>query len=165
MKILVVDDDVDLLDLTGYALRRDGFTVVQAVDGEQALQRWERETPDLVLLDANMPKMNGFEVCRRIRQASTTPVIMLTARDDEEDILQGLELGADDYVTKPFSAKQLIARIRAVIRRCQGDPTASRSANCGPATWCWTFNPTRPVRTARSSSSRRSSSACSTCWR
>jgi DNA-binding response OmpR family regulator len=122
MKILVVDDDADLLDLTGYALRREGFTVVQAVDGEQALQRWERESPDLVLLDANMPKMNGFEVCQRIRQSSTTPVIMLTARDDEEDILQGLELGADDYVTKPFSAKQLIARIKAVIRRCQGDP-------------------------------------------
>ncbi len=122
MKILVVDDDADLLDLTGYALRREGFTVVQAQDGEQALQRWERESPDLVLLDANMPKMNGFEVCQRIRQSSTTPVIMLTARDDEEDILQGLELGADDYVTKPFSAKQLIARIKAVIRRCQGDP-------------------------------------------
>lgn len=122
MKVLIVDDDADLLDLTGYALRREGFTVVQAVDGEQAMQRWEREEPDLVLLDANMPKLNGFEVCRRIRQTSTTPVIMLTARDDEEDILQGLELGADDYVTKPFSAKQLIARIKAVIRRCQGDP-------------------------------------------
>lgn len=122
MKVLVVDDDADLLDLTGYALRREGFTVVQALDGEQALRRWESERPDLVLLDANMPKMNGFEVCQRIRQASTTPVIMLTARDDEEDILQGLELGADDYVTKPFSAKQLIARIKAVIRRCQSDP-------------------------------------------
>jgi DNA-binding response OmpR family regulator len=122
VKILVVDDDLDLIDLTGYALRRDGFTVVQAVDGEQALQRWERERPDLVLLDANMPKLNGFEVCREIRMNSITPVIMLTARDDEEDVLQGLELGADDYVTKPFSAKQLIARIRAVIRRCQGDP-------------------------------------------
>ncbi len=122
MKVLVVDDDADLLDLMAYALRRDGFTVVQAVDGEQALQKWKRDEPDLVLLDANMPKLNGFEVCRQIRQASTTPVIMLTARDDEADILQGLELGADDYVTKPFSAKQLIARIKAVIRRCQGDP-------------------------------------------
>jgi DNA-binding response OmpR family regulator len=122
VKVLVVDDDADLLDLTAYALRRDGFTVIQATDGEQAMQKWEREEPDLVLLDANMPKMNGFEVCRQIRQASTTPVIMLTARDDEADILQGLELGADDYVTKPFSAKQLIARIKAVIRRCQGDP-------------------------------------------
>jgi DNA-binding response OmpR family regulator len=122
VKVLIVDDDADLLDLTGYALRREGFSVVQALDGEQAMQRWEREEPDLVLLDANMPKLNGFEVCRRIRQSSTTPVIMLTARDDEEDILQGLELGADDYVTKPFSAKQLIARIKAVIRRCQGDP-------------------------------------------
>jgi len=122
VKVLVVDDDADLLDLTAYALRREGFTVIQALDGEQALQKWERDEPDLVLLDANMPKLNGFEVCQKIRQASTTLVIMLTARDDEEDILQGLELGADDYVTKPFSAKQLIARIKAVIRRCQGDP-------------------------------------------
>ena len=122
MKVLVVDDDADLLDLTSYALRREGFTVIPASDGQQAVQRWESETPDLVVLDANMPKMNGFEVCRKIRQGSETPVIMLTARGDEGDILQGLQLGADDYVTKPFSAKQLIARMRAVLRRCQADP-------------------------------------------
>ncbi len=122
MKVLVVDDDADLLDLTSYALRREGFTVIPASDGQQAVQRWESETPDLVVLDANMPKMNGFEVCRKIRQGSATPVIMLTARGDEGDILQGLQLGADDYVTKPFSAKQLVARMRAVLRRCQADP-------------------------------------------
>ena len=122
MKVLVVDDDADLLDLTSYALRREGFTVIPASDGQQAVQRWESETPDLVVLDANMPKMNGFEVCRKIRQGSSTPVIMLTARGDESDILQGLQLGADDYVTKPFSAKQLVARMRAVLRRCQADP-------------------------------------------
>ena len=122
MKVLVVDDDADLLDLTSYALRREGFTVIPASDGQQAVQRWESETPDLVVLDANMPKMNGFEVCRKIRQGSGTPVIMLTACGDEGDILQGLQLGADDYVTKPFSAKQLIARMRAVLRRCQADP-------------------------------------------
>ena len=122
MKVLVVDDDADLLDLTSYALRREGFTVIPASDGQQAVQRWESETPDLVVLDANMPKMNGFEVWRKIRQGSATPVIMLTARGDEADVLQGLQLGADDYVTKPFSAKQLVARMRAVLRRCQADP-------------------------------------------
>jgi DNA-binding response OmpR family regulator len=122
MKVLVVDDDADLLDLTSYALRREGYTVIPSSDGQQAVRRWESETPDLVVLDANMPKMNGYEVCRRIRQASSTPVIMLTARSEEEDILQGLQLGADDYVTKPFSAKQLVVRMQAVLRRCQTDP-------------------------------------------
>jgi DNA-binding response OmpR family regulator len=121
MKALVVDDDVDLLDLTTYALRREGYHVLPAVDGAQALQRWESEHPDIVLLDANLPRINGYEVCRRIRQESTTPVIMLTARDDEQDIVRGLQLGADDYVTKPFSAKQLAARMKAVLRRSNND--------------------------------------------
>ena len=122
MKVLVVDDDVDLLDLTTYALRREGYSVFAAVDGAQALHRWETENPDIILLDCNLPKLNGFEVCRRIRHESETPIIMLTARDDEEDIVRGLQLGADDYVTKPFSAKQLGARIKAVLRRCRTDP-------------------------------------------
>lgn len=122
MKVLVVEDDVDLLDLTTYALRREGYTVLAAIDGQQGLHRWESDNPDIVLLDANLPKLNGFEVCRRIRHESATPVIMLTARDDEEDIVRGLQLGADDYVTKPFSAKQLTARMKAVLRRCQTDP-------------------------------------------
>jgi len=121
MKVLVVEDDVDLLDLTTYALRREGYTVLAAIDGQQALQRWEAEQPDIVLLDANLPKLNGFEVCRRIRQESQTPVIMLTAQDEEEDVVRGLTLGADDYVTKPFSAKQLTARMKAVLRRTQAD--------------------------------------------
>jgi len=122
MKVLVVDDDADLLDLTSYALRREGFTVIPASDGQQAVERWQREAPDLVVLDANMPKLSGYEVCERIRKTSATPVVMLTARGDEGDVLHGLELGADDYVTKPFSAKQLVARIKAVLRRCQTDP-------------------------------------------
>src|SRR5215216_7596408 len=117
MKVLVVDDDVDLLDLMTYALRREGYNVVAAVDGQQALQRWESENPDIVLLDGNLPKVDGFEVCRRIRHESKTPIILLTARDDEPDIVRGLTLGADDYVTKPFSTTQLLARIRAVLRR------------------------------------------------
>ena len=122
MKVLFVEDDVDLLDLTTYALRREGYEVVAAVDGLQGLARWEAERPDLVLLDGNLPGLNGFEVCRRIRQAGDTPIVMLTARDQEEDIVRGLQLGADDYVTKPFSAKQLVARMQAVLRRSQADP-------------------------------------------
>ena len=121
LKVLLVDDDVDLLDLMTYALRRDGYDVLSAADGQQGLDCWESENPDMVILDGNLPKVNGFEVCRQIRNESVTPVIMLTARDDEEDVLRGLRLGADDYVTKPFSAKQLIARMKAVQRRCQSD--------------------------------------------
>ncbi len=122
MKVLVVDDDADLLDLMTYALRREGFTVTTAIDGQQALQRWEDERPDIVLLDGNLPKLDGFEVCRRIRHGAKTPIIMLTARDEEEDVLRGLQVGADDYVTKPFSAKLLTARMKTVLRRCQADP-------------------------------------------
>ena len=119
MKVLFADDDADLLDVTTYALRRDGFEVLAATDGQRALDRWAAERPDLVLLDVTMPRLNGHEVCRRIRQASDTPVIMLTARAAEEDIVRGLGLGADDYVTKPFSPKQLVARLKAVTRRAQ----------------------------------------------
>jgi DNA-binding response OmpR family regulator len=122
MKALIVDDDVDLLDLMTYALRREGYTVLAATDGQQALHRWTTEKPDIVLLDGGLPKLSGFEVCRQIRNESDTPVIMLTARDEEEDVLQGYRVGADDYVTKPFSPKQLSARMKAVLRRCEPDP-------------------------------------------
>jgi DNA-binding response OmpR family regulator len=90
---------------------------VTALDGHQGLARWEAESPDMVLLDANLPKLNGFEVCRRIRQDAQLPIIMLTARDQDEDVVRGLQLGADDYVSKPFSVKQLRARMQAVLRR------------------------------------------------
>ncbi len=122
MKALLVEDDPDLLDLLTYSLRREGYTVITAMDGQQALKRWEDDRPDIVLLDANIPKIDGFEVCRRIRHDGPTPIIMLTARDDEADILRGFTLGADDYVNKPFSATQLAARIKAVLRRSQADP-------------------------------------------
>ncbi len=122
MRALVVEDDSDLLDLLTYALRREGYTVLSAMDGQQALKRWEDEAPDIVLLDANLPKTDGYEVCRRIRHDGKVPVIMLTARDEEEDVLRGFRLGADDYITKPFSARQLIARMTAVLRRSQADP-------------------------------------------
>ncbi len=117
MRVLVADDDKDLLDLLGYALRREGFAMVPAIDGQQALERCEAEKPDIVVLDGNLPKLDGFEVCRRIRLETQTPIIMLTARDEEDDVLRGLQMGADDYVTKPFSVKLLTGRMRAALRR------------------------------------------------
>ena len=122
MKVLIVDDDVDHVDLMTYALRREGYTVSTAIDGVQALERWQAEKPDIVLLDGSLPKLDGFEVCRRIRHESKTPVIMVSARDEDRDVITGLQYGADDYVCKPFSAKQLAARMQAVLRRCQPDP-------------------------------------------
>ena len=133
MKILLVDDDDDLLDVTAYALRREGFNVIVANDGAQAIRRWEQDRPDLVILDVNMPHFSGFEVCRRIRQADTTPVILLTALNQEEQIVQGFQAGADDYVTKPFSPRQLAMRIRAIWRRvANGEPEPVRELCVGP---------------------------------
>lgn len=117
MKVLLVDDDPDLLDVTAYALRRDGFNVIVAGDGAHALRRWTADNPDIVVLDVNLPQMTGFDVCHQIREKSSTPVILLTALHEEENIIQGFRLGADDYVTKPFSPKQLAMRIQAVTRR------------------------------------------------
>jgi two-component system response regulator VicR len=122
MKVLLVDDDTDLVDLLGYALRRVGYTVVTAFDGETALQTCEQEHPDLVLLDRVLPNLDGFEVCRRIRKQMHTPVILLTEHAAETDIIGGLDAGADDYVPKPFSARQLLARMQAVLRRYEPDP-------------------------------------------
>lgn len=119
MKVLLVDDDVTLLDVTAFALRRAGMLVVTASDGADALRAWETEQPDLIILDIQMPGRNGLDVCRAIRAESAVPIILLTVRSSDEDIVHGLDLGADDYVTKPFSPKQLIARARAVLRRSQ----------------------------------------------
>ncbi len=123
MKILVVDDDPDLRDLIGYTLRRDGYFVLEAEDGQKGLLLAEVERPDLVLLDVNLPRIDGFEVCRRLRAGSTTaaiPVVMLTVRGSEEDQVRGLDLGADDYLSKPFSPRTLLARVRALLRRASG---------------------------------------------
>lgn len=122
MKILVVDDDRVLADVITFTLHKEGFEVVQAYDGVVALERWQEDKPDLVILDANMPRMGGFEVCRRIRAQSDTPIMMLTVRGDEEDILGGFELGADDYIVKPFSPRQLVARVKAILRRSGAKP-------------------------------------------
>jgi DNA-binding response OmpR family regulator len=122
MKTLVVDDDRVLADLVAFTLRREGFEVVQAHDGEAALRRWAEEQPDLVVLDVNLPKIDGFSVCRRIREQADTPIILLTVRGEEDDMVHGLSLGADDYITKPFSPRQLVARVQAVLRRAGKTP-------------------------------------------
>ena len=120
MKILVVDDDPRLRDLVRIALERAGHAVITAADGQAALTHVAREVPDLVVLDVGMPEMDGFEACRRIRARSDVPILFLTARDDEIDRILGLELGADDYVTKPFSPRELVARVRAILKRTAG---------------------------------------------
>ena len=117
MKILVVDDDLELAGLIGYALRQAGYLVIEAADGVAALEAFERESPALVILDVNLPRLSGLEVCRRIRAASRVPIMMLTVRNAEEDQVQALDLGADDYLTKPFSPRTLLARVRALLRR------------------------------------------------
>ena len=124
MKILVVDDDLELLRLIAFALRQAGYLVVEAQDGPSALEGFDRERPDLVILDVNMPRLNGFEILKRIRGGSTTPVMMLTVRSTEEDQVRGLDLGADDYLAKPFSPRTLLARVRALLRRAGVDRPA-----------------------------------------
>jgi DNA-binding response OmpR family regulator len=116
-KILIVEDDRNLLDTLKYNLRKEGFEVVTAVDGAEALDVARREKPDLVILDIMLPKLSGFEVCRILRKETTTPILMLTAKDEEVDKIVGLEIGADDYVTKPFSMRELLARVGAMLRR------------------------------------------------
>lgn len=117
MNILVVDDDRVLADLISFSLRREGFGVIQAYDGDTALQRWAEAQPDLLVLDVNMPGLDGFAVCQRIREKAATPIILLTVRADDDDVVRGLSLGADDYIAKPFSPRQLVARVKAVLRR------------------------------------------------
>jgi DNA-binding response OmpR family regulator len=117
LKILLVDDDPDLLAVTGFALQQAGFLVVKAVDGTSALDLFEREQPDLAVLDINLPGLSGFELARRVRAKGNVPIMMLTVRNEEEDLVRALELGADDYLTKPFSPRTLLARIRALLRR------------------------------------------------
>src|SRR2546430_8695082 len=115
--ILLVDDEDAVQKLLAYPLERDGFRVVQARDGEEALEHFGREHVDLVVLDVMLPKLDGLEVCKRLRATSSVPIIMLTARDDELDKVLGLELGADDYITKPFSIREFRSRVRALLRR------------------------------------------------
>jgi two-component system, OmpR family, response regulator RegX3 len=119
MHILVVEDEAAISEPLAFLLRQEGYEATVAADGSAALGEFEKVHPDLVLLDLMLPVVSGIEVCRRLRAKSTTPIIMLTAKDSEIDIVVGLELGADDYVTKPYSSRELLARIRAVLRRRQ----------------------------------------------
>jgi len=118
--ILVVDDEPKIVKQARDYLERSRFRVVAAADGKTALAMARREQPDLIVLDLNLPEMDGLEVCRALRRESDVPIIMLTARVEETDRLIGLELGADDYITKPFSPRELVARVRAVLRRTAG---------------------------------------------
>lgn len=116
-KILIVDDQKKMVNMLKTCLEKEGYRTLEAYDGEEALELWRREHPDLVLLDVMMPRMNGLEFCRQIRQKARTPIIIISARTEEADKLVGLDLGADDYLTKPFSLRELVARVRALLRR------------------------------------------------
>jgi DNA-binding response OmpR family regulator len=120
--IVVIEDEAGIADLVELYLRQEGFRVLQADDGERGLEIVRRERPRLVILDVGLPGVDGLEVCRRLRAESHVPVLMLTARDDEIDRVLGFELGADDYVTKPFSPRELVARVKAILRRADGPP-------------------------------------------
>ena len=117
-KILVVDDDANICELLRLYLTKEGYQVTTAGDGEEGLEKFNQLKPDMVLLDVMMPRMDGLEVCRRIRKLGNTPVMMLTAKGETFDKVLGLELGADDYMVKPFDTKEVVARIKAVLRRC-----------------------------------------------
>lgn len=132
-RVLVVEDEESYSDALSYMLRKEGFEVAVAPTGDQALDTFDRTGADLVLLDLMLPGLPGTEVCRTLRQKSNVPVIMLTAKDSEIDKVVGLELGADDYVTKPFSSRELVARIRAVLRRRgEDDPMVPATLEAGP---------------------------------
>ncbi len=118
-RILLVEDEEALAESVRYSLEREGFEVVLAADGRRALETFRAEQPDLVILDLMLPEMSGLDVCRQIRSGSTVPIVMVTAKDSEADKVAGLELGADDYVTKPFSVRELVSRVRAHLRRAQ----------------------------------------------
>jgi len=127
--ILLVDDEDSVQKLLTYPLERDGFRVIAARDGEEALVRFAERTYDLVVLDLMLPKLDGLEVCKRLRATSSVPIIMLTARDDELDKVLGLELGADDYITKPFSIREFRSRVRALLRRAATQRTTDADAD------------------------------------
>lgn len=125
IKILVVDDDKNICDLIGLYLKKEGFEVSFAYDGEEAIEKFKSDAPDLMILDIMLPKIDGIRVCREIRAESNIPIIMLTAKGETFDKVLGLEMGADDYIVKPFEAKELSARIRAVLRRYEAKPESS----------------------------------------
>src|SRR5690554_2998627 len=132
-KILVVDDEKNIAKGLKFALEKENYTVAVAYNGEEALQLFQEETPDLIVLDLMLPEIDGFEVCRRIRRHNDTPIIMLTAKGEDIDKVLGLELGADDYMTKPFNPRELVARIKAILRRSSaGSAELRKQIQAGP---------------------------------
>ena len=168
-RILLADDEQAIQTLLSYPLQKDGYEVVRASDGREALARFAEQPFDLVVLDVMMPRLDGLEVCRRLRSRSSVPIIMLTAKAEEIDKVLGLELGADDYITKPFSLREFRSRVRAALRRAgmasaqrRRAPTTSRSR----PTSCGSTRPSARSRCAASRSRRRSSSSRSSArWR
>lgn len=125
--ILIVDDDAHIRQVVHFALEKSGYNIIEAENGQQALEKFEQHTPNLIVLDIMMPEMDGTDVCREIRKNSQVPIVFLSSRDDEIDRILGLELGGDDYVTKPFSPRELVARIKAVLRRFSAPATETTS--------------------------------------
>lgn len=132
-RILLVEDDASIREIVALGLRAIGFDVVTAADGPSGLERWQAADPDLVLLDVMLPGLDGLAVCREIRRTSTVPIVMLTARGDTVDVVRGLEAGADDYVRKPFEMPELVARVRAAVRRGASGSPSSEAGGAGPA--------------------------------
>ena len=128
MKILIIEDEANIVQLIRLYLEQAGFTVVSASDGVSGLELHAREHPDLVILDLMLPALDGMEVCRRIRAWASTPILMLTARSGEDDRIAGLELGADDYLVKPFSPREVVSRVKAILRRSGGEQASARAS-------------------------------------
>jgi DNA-binding response OmpR family regulator len=139
MKVLIVDDDLALTDVLSFTMRRAGYEVIPANDGMAALELWEAESPDLVILDLNLIGMDGLEICRQIRAKSDIPIVILSVRDREEDVIAGLKSGADDYIVKPFSPRQLVARAESFLRQDLRPSSPSEILKVGPII----FNPSQ----------------------
>jgi DNA-binding response OmpR family regulator len=135
MKVLIVDDDLALTGVLSFTMRRAGYEVIPTNDGISALERWEAESPGLVILDLNLPGMDGLEVCRQIRAKSDIPIIILSVRDREEDMIAGLKSGADDYIVKPFSPRQLVSRAESILRQDVRQTSPNEILKIGPITF------------------------------
>jgi two-component system OmpR family response regulator len=144
-RILTVDDDPHIREVINVALRKAGMAVVEARDGKEALNRFASEAPDLIVLDIGMPELDGLEVCRQVRKSSDVPILFLTARDEEIDRVLGLEIGGDDYVTKPFSPRELVARVNVILRRVTPREANGRLATTALAQGGLSIDPTQHV--------------------